>query len=119
MHVSDAAAEAVARVLVAHQRQSAGSCLCGWSRLGLSHPEHQAALVIEAAAPFIAAQAWDQGFKQGGPMHDVNMDDPDAHERNPYRSGEVAPGETPNPPEPEPWPAGLRARLIATGWLKK
>jgi hypothetical protein len=42
---------------------------------------------IEAAAQFIAAQAWDEGFKQGGPMHDVNMDDPDAHTRNPYRSG--------------------------------
>jgi hypothetical protein len=33
------------------------------------------------------AQAWDEGFKQGGPMHDENMDDPDAHTRNPYRSG--------------------------------
>lgn len=31
------------------------------------------------------AQAWDEGFKQGGPMHDVNYDDPDAHTRNPYR----------------------------------
>jgi hypothetical protein len=29
--------------------------------------------------------AWDEGFKQGGPMHDVNYDDPDAHKRNPYR----------------------------------
>jgi hypothetical protein len=43
--------------------------------------------LLEAAAPFIAAQAWDEGFKQGGPMHDENMDDPDAHTRNPYRSG--------------------------------
>jgi hypothetical protein len=42
-------------------------------------------VILEAAAPFIAAQAWDEGFKQGGPMHDVNMDDPDAHTRNPYR----------------------------------
>lgn len=28
--------------------------------------------------------AWQEGFKQGGPMHDVFYDDPDAHTRNPY-----------------------------------
>jgi len=43
--------------------------------------------VLRVAAPFIAAQAWDEGFKQGGPMHDVDYDDPNAHTRNPYRSG--------------------------------
>jgi hypothetical protein len=48
---------------------------------------YQVRLALTAAAPFIAAQAWDEGFKQGGPMHDVNYDDPDAHTRNPYRSG--------------------------------
>lgn len=42
----------------------------------LASPEHDAA---------VAAKAWDEGFKQGGPMHDVNYDDPDAHTRNPYR----------------------------------
>ena len=42
----------------------------------LATPEHDAA---------VAAKAWDEGFKQGGPMHDVNYDDPDAHTRNPYR----------------------------------
>ena len=31
------------------------------------------------------AKAWQEGFKQGGPMHDVNCDDPDAHTRNPYK----------------------------------
>lgn len=31
------------------------------------------------------AKAWDEGFKQGGPMHSVNLNDPDAHTRNPYR----------------------------------
>lgn len=30
-------------VLVAHQRQDAGSCLCGWADLGRSHAEHQVA----------------------------------------------------------------------------
>lgn len=34
------------------------------------------------------AEAWDEGFKQGGPMHDVNLDAPDAHTRNPYREEE-------------------------------
>ena len=42
----------------------------------LASPAHDAA---------VAAKAWDEGFKQGGPMHDVNYDDPDAHTRNPYR----------------------------------
>ena len=41
--------------------------------------------MLEAAAPHLMAQAWDEGHKQGGPMHDVNYDDPDAHTRNPYR----------------------------------
>jgi hypothetical protein len=34
--------------------------------------------------------AWAAGFKQGGPMHDVNYDDPDAHTRNPYDTKEEA-----------------------------
>jgi len=29
-------------VLVSHQRKDIGGCICGWSRLGLSHPEHVA-----------------------------------------------------------------------------
>jgi hypothetical protein len=33
-----------------------------------------------------AEAAWDDGYKQGGPMHDVNYDDPAAHSRNPYRT---------------------------------
>lgn len=47
---------------------------------------------LQASAKEIAAKAWDEGYKQGGPMHDVNYDDPDAHTRNPYResSGEEA-----------------------------
>lgn len=40
--------------------------------------------VVEAIVTQRAAQAWAEGFKQGGPMHDVNYDDPDAHKRNPY-----------------------------------
>lgn len=66
-------------------------------------PEHDAAVIEkflrerdtpsvrienpEAITPLLA-KAWDQGFKQGGPMHDVHLDDPDAHTRNPYRKGE-------------------------------
>lgn len=34
------------------------------------------------------AEAWQEGFKQGGPMHDEHYDDPDAHTRNPYREEE-------------------------------
>ncbi|MFI5839446.1 hypothetical protein ACIA8K_07000 [Catenuloplanes sp. NPDC051500] len=35
-------------VLVAHQRRDAGSCLCGFSELGRSHPGHQVAMLAEA-----------------------------------------------------------------------
>ena len=65
----------------------------------LASPEHDAAVIEkflrerdtpsvrienpEAIIPLLA-RAWDEGFKQGGPMHDVNYDDPDAHTRNPY-----------------------------------
>ena len=38
-----------------------------------------------ALIPQLKADAWQQGFKQGGPMHDVNYDAPDAHTRNPYQ----------------------------------
>ena len=33
---------AATKVLVAHQRQTAQHCLCGWGELGRSHPEHVA-----------------------------------------------------------------------------
>ena len=55
--IPNEAVEAVTKVLVAHQRRDNRSCLCGWARLGFSHPTHQAALVLEAAAPHMAAQA--------------------------------------------------------------
>lgn len=36
-------------VLVAHQRHNLSSCLCGWSMLGASHPEHIASEYEKAA----------------------------------------------------------------------
>jgi hypothetical protein len=38
----------MAEVLTAHQRQNSSSCLCGWSELGKSHPEHQAGVLSAA-----------------------------------------------------------------------
>lgn len=38
----------MAEVLVDHQRQNSSSCLCGWAKLGHSHPEHQAAALSAA-----------------------------------------------------------------------
>jgi hypothetical protein len=35
-------------ILTAHQRRDVGSCLCGWSELGKSHPGHQVAMLREA-----------------------------------------------------------------------
>lgn len=45
--------------------------------------------ILAAELAAAAAKAWDEGYKQGGPMRDVNYDDPDAHTRNPYRAGRV------------------------------
>lgn len=35
-------------ILIAHQRFDCGSCLCGWSELGKSHPAHQVAMLQRA-----------------------------------------------------------------------
>lgn len=35
-------------ILVAHQRQTIRSCLCGWSELGRSHARHQVQMLREA-----------------------------------------------------------------------
>lgn len=40
--------ETAEAILVAHQRRDCGSCLCGWSELGKSHPAHQVAMLREA-----------------------------------------------------------------------
>jgi hypothetical protein len=45
-----------------------------------------AAAIVEAAAPHLQESAWDEGFKQGGPMHDEHYGEPDKHTINPYRS---------------------------------
>lgn len=44
--------------------------------------------VLLPAVRQLMFEAWAEGFKQGGPMHDVNYDDPDAHTRNPYEEPE-------------------------------
>lgn len=59
----------------------------------IAHSAHQAAHVAAALEPVSRERekaAWADGFKQGGPMHDVNYDDPDAHRRNPYDTKEEA-----------------------------
>lgn len=33
-------------ILVAHQRQSSQFCLCGWGKLGASHPAHVADAIM-------------------------------------------------------------------------
>ena len=35
-------------ILIAHQRHTIGSCLCGWAELGRSHAGHQVAMLREA-----------------------------------------------------------------------
>lgn len=50
MHGSGATTDETAQaILIAHQRRDYGSCLCGWSELGKSHPGHQVAMLREAA----------------------------------------------------------------------
>lgn len=40
----------IAEVLVEHQRHGNAACLCGWSILGKSHPDHQAAMLTPVIA---------------------------------------------------------------------
>lgn len=44
----------MAEVLTEHQRRNASSCLCGWAKLGHSHPEHQAAALTAAGFGLVA-----------------------------------------------------------------
>lgn len=39
--------DALEEPLVAHQRRDITGCVCGWSKLGYSHPGHQAELIRE------------------------------------------------------------------------
>jgi hypothetical protein len=40
--------ETTEAILIAHQRRTVGSCLCGWDKLGRSHAGHQAAMLRRA-----------------------------------------------------------------------
>lgn len=48
------ALDRAAAILVLHQRRDAGTCLCGWGRLGALFPYHQAD-VLAAAGLLLAA----------------------------------------------------------------
>lgn len=84
-------AEKIAEVLAAHQPSftSGSHCECGRryaDPMGMTGDRSVAAHQAAALEPVIWERervAWAAGFKQGGPMHDVNYDDPDAHRRNP------------------------------------
>jgi hypothetical protein len=54
--------QSMTEILVAHQRQNSSSCLCGWSKLGHSHPEHQADALTAAGFGPVKAE-------QGPPTH--------------------------------------------------
>ena len=42
--------------------------------------------VLSPTIQGLMAEAWDEGFKQGGPMHDEHYGEPDKHKINPYRA---------------------------------
>jgi hypothetical protein len=90
----------MADVLVAHQRHNSMSCLCGWAKLGHSHPEHQEAMLSTAGfGPVKAAQAeaFDQGQKSGmrhatriaAAMRLGRPDLPGPMSPNPYRAATI------------------------------
>lgn len=81
MNIPEKAVEIVADTLAQSARAQSLDELRREVREGF---RSQAFDLLEFIAPSIAAQAWQEGFKQGGPMHDVDCDDPDAHTRNPY-----------------------------------
>lgn len=52
--MTESVRERVEEALVAHQRQGANVCLCGWGKLGASFPAHQAGVL--AAAGLLAGE---------------------------------------------------------------
>lgn len=91
----------MADVLAEHNRRSgirgmSICCDCGWSEsiIGMrsskgAFSDHQAAALSAAGFGDLReaqTQAWDEGFKQGGPMHDEHYGEPDKHTINPCRS---------------------------------
>lgn len=82
MNIPDEAVEAAAKASYHHNDNEGWDTEAKWFKHDFLE---DARAQLEAAAPILMAQAWAEGFKQGGPMHDVNYDDPDAHKRNPYR----------------------------------
>jgi hypothetical protein len=56
---------------------------------GVIYFDEQAKMAVLAAAPFLLARGWDEGFIEAGPAHMRNYDErnlPTSRERNPYRS---------------------------------
>ena len=82
MKISTEAIEAAARAV--HELTGVGP----WVRL-VGHRKDALRLqmreALEASAPHLMAQAWQEGFKQGGPMHDEHYGEPDKHTVNPYK----------------------------------
>lgn len=54
--------EIITDVLVAHQRKDIGSCICGWSELGKSFPEHQAKMILADLGSRIAIVSGSSGM---------------------------------------------------------
>ena len=109
--ITDAIVEATAKAFANHEYRVSRPemvpfCSCGWTateRYGVAeYDQHVARLILEAAAPAIAAKAWDEGYAMsereldhayGG--HPISPDDPSdlCHEcgtGNPYRADRIA-----------------------------
>lgn len=67
---------------IAYSRDNHSGCSAGW----LAEETLRLLASRDAEVAELLAQAWAEGFKQGGPMRDEDASDPDAHTRNPYRS---------------------------------
>ena len=108
--ITDAMAEAAAKAFAKHEYRINGPemvpyCTCGWTateRYGVAeYDRHVARLTLEAAAPVIAAEAWDEGYAMsereldhayGG--HPICQDGPcdlcpECGTGNPYRADRI------------------------------
>lgn len=79
---TDADVQAVAELMVTQHAYLDVAKMLHWRDY-----EPEARAVLTTLGPRIA-QVWAEGFKQGGPMHDSDYDDPDKHTRNPYREAD-------------------------------
>ena len=84
MDISNEAVEAAAWALDPQTMGSAGALADKFK----DHTRADAQRILEAAAPFIAAQVWDEGHEEGWLNHESGLTEAEGRKRNTWRKTE-------------------------------